>query len=264
MREGGPPRLNSYTIQKLENGSIHRWYRFVLAYPDHYVRSQLVSFNIQRGGLVLDPFVGRGTTSVECKLNGFRSIGIDAHPFFVFASRVKTTWDVDVPRMSAERSSLLARLKDGIVSRTPLDMTRAEMTTLDDLYPERGLLTRKYVSPLPLAKCLALHDFIERVRDDRVRDLFRLALATTFVSSANVDFGPEIGLTKPKRDAAVLETFASRTAEMIDDLSKVDPRTAPESRVWVGDARNLEEVELDSVDAIITSPPYPVDKDYTR
>src|SRR5207245_1941851 len=102
-------RTNSYTIQKLENGSIHRWYRFVLAYPDHYVRTQLDSFNIGRGDLVLDPFVGSGTTCVECKLNGVRSIGIDAHPFFVFAARVKTTWDVDLGRLSAERSSLLAR-----------------------------------------------------------------------------------------------------------------------------------------------------------
>ena len=192
MRDGAPPRVNPYTIQKLQNDSNHRWYRFVLAYPDHYVRSQLASFRVQRGGLVLDPFVGSGTTSVECKLNGFRSIGIDAHPFFVFAARVKTTWDVDVGRMSAERSTLLARLKEGIVARTPLDMTRAEMTGFDDLYPERGLITRKYVSPLPLAKCLALRDSVESVRDARIRDLFRLALATTFVSSANVEFGPEI------------------------------------------------------------------------
>src|SRR5438093_828155 len=221
MREGASPkRVNSYTIQKLENGSIHRWYRFVLAYPDHYVRSQLDSFKIKRGGVVLDPFVGSGTTSVECKLNGYPSIGIDAHPFFVFATRVKTTWDVDVERLSEDRSALLSKLKESIVGRTSLDMTRAEIEKLRDGYPERGLLTPKYVSPLPLAKCLVVRDHIQNVRDEKNRDLFRLALATTFVSSANVDFGPEIGLTKPKRDAAVLETFATRAAEMIEDLSK--------------------------------------------
>ncbi len=254
----------SFGTQKLENGAIHRWYRFVLAYPDHYVRSQLKAFHVRRGDLVLDPFVGSGTTCVECKVRGYASIGIDAHPFFVFAAKVKTTWDVDVESVKAERASVLGRLKETIVARTILDMTRAELDKLADAYPPQGIITPKYVSPLPLAKCFVLRALIDEVEDERIRSLFRLALATTFVSSANVEFGPEIGLTKPKRDAAVLETFAARTAAMIEDLGKVNAMNAPEADVWVGDSRTLEGVEKHSVSAIITSPPYPVDKDYTR
>src|SRR3989475_8396832 len=254
----------TYKIQKLENGTVHRWYRFVLAYPDHYVRGQLQAFGLGKNEWVLDPFVGSGTTCVECKFVGLPSIGIDAHPFFVFATRVKTAWDVDVREVRDQLSSLLKEMEDTLAARSILELGSEGVHSFVSTVRYPGLVTPEYVSPLPLARCLALKEAIEKVTDAKIRDLFRLALASTFVDAANVDFGPEIGLTKPKRDAPVLETFASRTAEMIADLSKVDPRTAPESVVWVGDARNLEEVESDSVDAIITSPPYPVDKDYTR
>src|SRR2546426_6475582 len=256
--------LGTYRIQKLENGAVHRWYRFVLAYPDLYVRGQAEDFGLGREDLVLDPFVGSGTTCVECKFVGLPSIGIDAHPFFVFATHVKTTWDVDVEELRAERVSLLKDMEETFVARSILDLGPKGIASVvaGARYP--GLVTPKYVSPLPLARCLALKERIEKVADRKIRDLFRLALGTTFVVAANVDFGPEIGLTEPKRDAPVLETFRKRTAEMVEDLQKVDSTNTPETRVWQGDSRDLDGIEPRSISAIITSPPYPVDKDYTR
>jgi site-specific DNA-methyltransferase (adenine-specific) len=35
------------------------------------------------GGLVLDPFVGSGTTGVACVLEGFRFLGIDQDPEYI-------------------------------------------------------------------------------------------------------------------------------------------------------------------------------------
>ena len=109
-------------IQKLENGAVHRWYRFVLAYPDHYVRRQVQELGLGKDDWVLDPFVGCGTTSVECKFLGLPSIGIDAHPFFVFATRVKTTWDLDVGEVRAERALLLKGMEDTFVGRSILEL----------------------------------------------------------------------------------------------------------------------------------------------
>src|SRR2546428_8663933 len=51
---------------------------------------------------------------------------------------------------------------------------------------------------------------------------------------------------------------------MVEDLQKVDSTNTPETRVWQGDSRDLDGIEPRSISAIITSPPYPVDKDYTR
>jgi DNA modification methylase len=37
----------------------------------------------QKGGVVLDPFMGSGTTGVACMLEGFRFIGIDNEPEYI-------------------------------------------------------------------------------------------------------------------------------------------------------------------------------------
>jgi len=251
-------------IQKLENGAVHRWYRFVLAYPDHYVRGQARDFGLHKDAVLLDPFVGCGTTCVEAKFLGIPAIGVDAHPFFVFASHVKTTWDLDKEEVQAQRRAVLEELKDTFVARSSLELGPKEAKSVVAGVDYPGLVTAEYVSPLPLAKCLALRKRIEMVQPRETRDLLRLALATTFVTSANVDFGPEIGLTKPKTDAAVFETFRRRSAEMLEDLQKLDPTLAPPTTVLQGDSRELDKIESKSITAIITSPPYPVDKDYTR
>jgi hypothetical protein len=197
-------------------------------------------------------------------MHGYPSIGIDAHPFFVFATRVKTTWNLDIAEVRGQRAEILRQAKDTVVGRTILDMTPKDLELLTTSYTYPGLVTQEYASLLPLAKCVALGGLVDRVRNDSVRDLFRLALATTFVASANVNFGPEIGLTRPKRDAPVLETFAKLTADMVEDLGKVAGVPGAPARTWVADSRTLEDLDAQSVNAIITSPPYPVDKDYTR
>jgi len=256
--------MSSTQMQKLENGKVHRWYRFVLAYPDHFVRNTLSRFRLSTEDLVLDPFVGSGTTLVESKLGGIPSIGIDAHPFFVFATRVKTTWNVNPVDVQRERRAVLDDLSDSIVGRGPLELTRREVekAASEVVYP--GLITPEYVSPLPMAKSLHLRDRVDEVEDHQIRDLFRLALASTFVKSANVDFGPEIGLKEPRVDAPVLKLFSEATAGMADDLGSVAGRRSTESHVSIGDARTMDGIEDETVAAVITSPPYPVDKDYTR
>ena len=49
---------------------------------------ELISFP---GELVLDPYVGSGTTLLEANLSGRKSAGIDLNPLAVLISEVKTT-----------------------------------------------------------------------------------------------------------------------------------------------------------------------------
>ena len=58
----------------------HDWYRFILAFPPHLVRSYLDNFGVTLSRTVLDPFSGTGTTVVECKKQGVPSIGVEACP----------------------------------------------------------------------------------------------------------------------------------------------------------------------------------------
>jgi len=80
----------------------------VLSYPAHLVRDYISRFGVDPDGLVLDPFCGTGTTLVECKKLGIRSVGIESNPMASFASQVKVDWSVD-PKSLLEHADHIAK-----------------------------------------------------------------------------------------------------------------------------------------------------------
>src|SRR6266446_10768519 len=93
---------------RIEDRAAHDWYRFVLSYPAHLVRNYISRFEVDPDGLVLDPFCGTGTTLVECKKLGIRSVGIESNPMASFASQVKVDWSVD-PMGLVQHANLIAK-----------------------------------------------------------------------------------------------------------------------------------------------------------
>ena len=100
----------------------HRWYRFVLSYPPHLVRNYVAKFGLGARHRVLDPFCGTGTTLVECKKLGIDSIGIDANPACVLASRVKTNWDLDLRCIEQLSQQVVASASPVAVYRSAEDV----------------------------------------------------------------------------------------------------------------------------------------------
>lgn len=72
------------------NGLTHNFYRYPARFSPHFVDEAIRLFS-DPGDLILDPFVGGGTTLVEAGYSGRRSIGIDISSLAAFVSRVKTT-----------------------------------------------------------------------------------------------------------------------------------------------------------------------------
>ncbi|MBE0559729.1 MAG: hypothetical protein IH622_02680 [Ochrobactrum anthropi] len=115
--EPGPPPAPSGVVPKtrednklrVEDRAAHDWYRFVLSYPAHIVRTYVGRFGLDARHNVLDPFCGTGTTIVECKKLGISSCGIEPNPMAVFASRTKVDWDVD-PDQLITHASRMAKL----------------------------------------------------------------------------------------------------------------------------------------------------------
>lgn len=265
-------RSSNGDINKLfpEDRAVHEWYRFVLSFPPHLVREYLDRFRIEPGQRVLDPFCGTGTTIVEAQKRGIIGIGVERNPMAQFASATKTDWSPDPYALVAHAERVAdaayeALAQEGIGD----DVDRARLTSADRLRrlpaDQADLLLTDSISPLPLHKSLVLIDCLSHLRDDRFFAHERLALAKALVySSSNLHFGPEVGVGTVRPDAPVIRPWLSNVRAMADDLAVVNPVKLA-ACVYEADARDLRSIgEQARLDAVITSPPYPNEKDYTR
>ena len=259
-----------------EDRAVHDWYRFVLSFPPHLVRDYARRFGLDAGQVVLDPFCGTGTTLVECKKLGLASVGVESNPMAHFASAVKVDWTVagEALRRHAEAvASVAARTlaQHGLDGgrHLPLFATGAPEPAL----PLRGLpaeqaqmLLKNSISPMPLHRTLVLLDTIDGQGDEQFQRCARLALASVLVRRVgNLKFGPEVGVGRIKSDAPVLDAWLEGINAMASDLDRLQDRTGARARAILADSRNAGAVlEPRTVDAVITSPPYPNEKDYTR
>ena len=254
-----------------EDRAIHEWYRFVLSFPPHLVRDYLARFSVDHHHCVLDPFCGTGTVLVECKKLGIPSIGIEANPMAHFAAQVKVDWNLN-PDHLLEHASQVAetaavQLKsEGIEDIAFFQVMRNDVP-LRTLSSELvKLLLTNSISPLPLHKTLVLLDCLKQHYDERYYSHERLALAKVLVYAiSNLQFGPEVGVGAPKHDAPVVATWLSAIRAMVNDLRTVQSRRDTHANVHLADARDVVQVLApNSIDVVITSPPYPNEKDYTR
>ena len=257
-----------------EDRAAHYWYRFVLSYPPHLVREYLTKFGINCGHRVLDPFCGTGTTPVECKIQGIPSIGIEAHPMSCFASKVKVDW-TPYPDGLIEHSNGVAEAALSELAAQGLDdyMLFRQPVGQDEINGFRKLpadafklLLTDSISPLPLHKTLVLLDHLRQRRDDRYQNHELLALARSLVTDiGNLHFGPEVGVGAAKPDVPVVNSWLASVRTIADDLRQLQARNGTPAEVHRADARQaFNQIEPASIDAVITSPPYPNEKDYTR
>jgi len=273
-KKTGAGKKGEAGLNKLETADrpVHNWYRFVLSYPPHLVREYLEKFGIEGTALVLDPFCGTGTTPVECKKLGLSSVGIEAHPMSHFASSTKVDWREDPDLIERQAVALAENVlgqldRQGIIDDPQPNLIR-ETSPLPSLLslPDESqkLLLLNSISPLPLHKTLTLLKEIDRCETGR--SYFRLALAKSLVSSiGNLHFGPEVGVGPKKEDAPVVSTWLGNVLQMAGDLRAIKRHRNTSSIIHNADSRQMQRLlKPSSVDAVITSPPYPNEKDYTR
>ena len=186
-----------------------------------------------------------------------------------YASKVKVDWSPDSESLLAHAKEIASVTSEKLRLNRPSveGISRGTPNELRTLKPEaHKLLLKNSISPLPLHKTLILLESIENLKDKRFYHHERLALAKAVVTNiSNLRFGPEVGVGKAQYDAPVIEAWLQNIYIMVNDLKKARGCNQPEASAYCGDARRLNEMlELNSIDAIITSPPYPNEKDYSR
>lgn len=196
---------------------------------------------------------------------GIDSVGIDANPSSVFAARVKSNWRVEIPALLDLLGEFQTRLRRGVSVPTSVvnDSTYRYITST-------GMVDRGWINEQPLREAVAVKTLIEQLAAPRAyRDFFTLALVTEVVNGAsNVKFGPELYCGPSREDVDLGRGFVERAKRMIIDLTMITNTRPARVAVLEGDARRagplLRENHGGRFRAVISSPPYPAEHDYTR
>lgn len=222
---------------------IHNWYWYKEGYSRQLVDLFLQQFQLKENQAVLDPFAGVGTTNLACKQAGIPSIGFDVSPLCVFASRVKTA-DYDLPELANAVEAV-----SGWKFEKPAQLPK-------DPY------FHKVFSKFTLEDAVFLKEKLLEIEDEKIRNFLLLALIdSTIESSWAVKRGGLVAIEKRGRPP-LRDLFRKKIQRMLRDVTSLCvPKTSV--KMGLGDARNLP-LENESIDAVITSPPYLNKIEYTQ
>ena len=213
------------------------------------------------GDVVLDPMNGSGTTTLEAYLRGRAALGCDIDPLAVRIARVKITPVPGVHRLAGSVvESATGYLEDDTAVREYMD-GRFDTKTRQFIdywfYPE---------TQLELAALrLATEDYPP---GSTVRDLLEVVFSAVIVTkSGGVSRARDLAHSRPHLDPAkgrrdAIRAFGQRLAKFAPAMAELPDQPTPAGIVQ-GSARQLP-VQDESVDLIVTSPPYANAIDYVR
>lgn len=244
----------------------HDWYNFVLGYTPTFPEYMLKREGIVHGDgkMVLDPFIGSGTTQLVCKLHGIPSYGIDANDFMVFAATQKLNWTIDVDEIVRCRDMITTAYQE---KASALNWEDLELLHTIANQNRPAALDERYISDKPLVKISLLKESIAEANlQNEFHNFFMFAVSSILVPVSNVKYGPGFGIGKIKEDANVFDVFSKKLDLMLKDLLSVsDECKNILSETILGDSRHLSEYfDENSISLMITSPPYPGDHEYTK
>lgn len=261
-------------FNKNKTVSIHQWYPFVEGYSKEFIESILDEIDYQPES-VLEPFSGSGTTALELQFKNINCTSFEVSPFMHLLSSVKLYNNYDLKtfnRVVIDLKKILINLPIRVpnirnIERIPFGRTVVKSDNLkkwnfnDEALD--GILDIKYS--------------ISLIDDKAYRNLFRIALASILLEVSNLfrngkclSYKKDWQTRKAYSRTDVHSLFLSKIENVIKNDIVILKETSNTFRVdnynhlHFGDVRtNILNVADNSVDLIITSPPYLNSRDYT-
>ncbi len=226
---------------------VHRWFRYSAGFSAAWVENVV---RAERAQAVLDPFAGSGTTLLAAGSAGARSVGVEAHPFVarIASAKLKCRTDVEVFLDRARVTRARARQLPGTVRDYP--------GLIRSCFDEDAL---RSLDALRLA-------WLELADGSAQSELVWLVLVSILRQVSHAGTAPWQYVLPRKRKRSPVRPF--QAFDLMVQMIAADMRTVqarpsgPVPQLLHGDARTCDRVSDDSIDTVITSPPYPNNYDY--
>ena len=239
-------RLSTNTLSN--HSRVQRWANFIAGYSIEFVESCLASIT-PSSGLVIDPFMGCGTTLVAAKNLGFTSVGFDRHPIFFNLAAAKLE--------SHTSKDVAAVVRRFTTSKARLTWSPDAITFLEKMFPSSEL-----TSINSAAACICKLE-----PDQRPLAILLLLKACERACGSQTD-----GIYKAPSTTKRSTSFAQALSESACQLD-TDIRSDWYLKHWINQPEptlinkssvSLSDVKSNSVAACVTSPPYLNNFDYAE
>lgn len=251
-------------FNKNKSEPFHRWYPFVEGYSKEFIQSIILELD-NRPEVCLEPFSGSGTTALELQDMGIKCISFEVNPLMYLIAKVKLENEYDIKIIQQYFNFIIEKRKQ--VEITEL---KSEFKTLIE---KEDLKKWNYDKIVAIA-IRKLQVVIEEINDSKYRELFTVALAAILLDVSNLYRNGKClsykkdWENKKKSEEEVFQKFDDKVRnQLMVDIASSSSNIAVKNKDFlhnedsrVGIAKSVED---DSVDLVITSPPYLNSRDYT-
>lgn len=235
---------------------IHRWFRFSAGYSakwvEHLLQDHFTEWTTRRP-IVLDPFTGSGTTLLAASVQGSRAYGWESQPFIYRVARAKIgSARVDPKKLYDAGSLALETAK-----HDPTLPTKDEHPLLEKCYHSDALGD--------LRRLQRAVEYISATVEQEVSDLLWLALVSILRPTSHVGTAQWQYIQPNKTKTRIISPFSGFEAKLKvigDDILRLQPYLCEDMHLAPLDARTAVDFPPESVDVVITSPPYANNFDY--
>lgn len=253
-------RIMQFNKNKKE--PIHRWYPFVEGYSKEFIKSIIDEVNI-KDLVCLEPFSGSGTTSLELQHNNIPCYSFEINPLMYIIAKVKLENDYDLNKVELWHDFIQT---NRAVINTDLK------TVFSTLYEGDNKEKWNYDKAVGLA-VQKLKTSISLVKEEKYKNLFFVVLSSILLDVSNLyRNGKCLSYKKNWNEINLSEADVfKKFDDKMDKEIKIDIQSIKKSKqnnidiLFNEDSRVGIETKVpdNSIDLVITSPPYLNSRDYT-
>lgn len=253
-------RIMQFNKNKKE--PIHRWYPFVEGYSKEFIKSIIDEVN-KKDLVCLEPFSGSGTTSLELQHNNIPCYSFEINPLMYIIAKVKLENDYDLNKVELWHDFV----------QTKRAVINADLKTVfSTLYEGNNKRKWNYDKVVGLA-VQKLKMAIDLIKEEKYKNLFFVVLSSILLDVSNLYRNGKCLSYKKNweeitlSEADVFKKFDNKINKDIKkDIQSIKKTAQNNQNILFNEDSRVgieKEVENNSIDLVITSPPYLNSRDYT-
>ncbi|KKR75278.1 MAG: PspGI methylase [Parcubacteria group bacterium GW2011_GWB2_40_8] len=211
------------------------------------VGRRLLETYSKEGDTICDIFCGSGSALVESRLIGRNAYGIDLNPLAIFLAKAKTA-PINPQKLTKEYIALLDRVE----KIKDKEIQRPDFKNIDFWFKDKVIV-----------KLAKLKKAIREIKDETIQNFLMVAFSETVRYSSNTKTG-EFKLVRvkgdklEKHDPNVMGIFRKHAEKNIAGMADFykDAKKDSWTKIIYGDSSKDNGIKANSIDCIITSPPY--------